>query len=203
MLKTRGMRKEVKLIGPFKQLISLKGLPLRGPLHDSQLEIIENAGILMEGNNILNIDIFDKLSKNISTNDILITLSGDFVVLPSYIDCHTHISFDGDRSSDFAIRNGGGSYLEIAANGGGIWSTVNQTRQCSLLKIIELILKRANDLLKQGVTTIEIKSGYGLTVEQEIKLLRAINQSNLTSASDLISTCLAAHTLPADYLGAH
>ena len=173
------MQKQVKLIGPFKQLVTLRGLPMRGPLHDNQLEIVENAGILMEGDLILNIDSFDKLSKDLTVSDTKITLNGDFVVLPGYVDCHTHIAYDGDRSNDFAIRNGGGSYLEIAASGGGIWSTVNQTRQCSLPKIRELINKRANILLKQGVTTIEVKSGYGLNIEEEIKLLRAINQSNL------------------------
>lgn len=197
------MQKQIKLIGPFKQLVSLRGLPLNGPLHDNQLEIIENAGILIQGEYIIAIGDFNKLSKNLQSDAIQIVLKGDFVALPSYIDCHTHIAFDGDRSNDFAIRNSGGTYLEIAASGGGIWSTVMQTRKCGLNKLKELIHQRATVLLKQGITTIEIKSGYGLNIEQEIKLLRAITQVNINSKIDLVSTCLSAHMLPRDYQGSN
>jgi len=93
--------------------------------------------------------------------------------------------------------------LEIAAAGGGIWDTVQHTRKASAEDLIALTLQRANRHLQEGITTIEVKSGYGLSVAEELKILRAIKRTNEQTAADLISTCLAAHILPKDYHGAH
>jgi imidazolonepropionase len=117
------------------------------------------------------------------------------------IDAHTHICWAGSRAKDYAMRLSGKTYLEIAAAGGGIWDTVLKTRSASATELTEITVNRANQLLKQGVTTIEVKSGYGLSVEQELKILEAIAEANQKSAADLVPTCLAAHILPKDYSG--
>lgn len=195
------MEKQGILIGPFKQLVSMAELPLKGALKDSQLEVIPSAGIWLEGELIKEISDYSTLKQKIKDQVELIELKGDFVALPGYIDCHTHIAFGGNRANDFAMRNAGSSYLEIAEAGGGIWSTVKHTRACSQEELSQLTVERADYLLTQGITTIEVKSGYGLSVDEELKTLRAIAAADNECKADLLSTCLAAHMLPKDYEG--
>ncbi|MBB6325170.1 imidazolonepropionase [Algoriphagus iocasae] len=191
-----------KLIGPISQLLTLDKLPLKGVLQDEQLEILEYAGILMEGEKILEIGNFNDLkAKAKSLNAEVIELEKDFVALPGWIDCHTHICFGGSRAKDFAMRNAGKSYLEIAEAGGGIWDTVTQTRNLSQDGLAERTISNANRHLSDGVTTIEVKSGYGLSLEEELKMLRSIKQANQEAKADLIPTCLAAHMKPRDFEG--
>lgn len=191
-----------KLIGPITQLLTLDKVPLKGALKDEQLEILENAGILIEDEKILEVGNYnDLLAKAQTLNTEVIELKGDFVALPGWIDCHTHICFGGSRAQDFAMRNAGKSYLEIAEVGGGIWDTVTQTRNLSQEKLAERTVTNANRHLSEGVTTIEVKSGYGLTVAEEIKMLRAIQEANSETKADLIPTCLAAHMKPRDFEG--
>jgi imidazolonepropionase len=102
---------------------------------------------------------------------------------------------------DFAERNAGTSYLEIAQKGGGIWSTVTATRNADSSELKLLTEKRINDFLKNGITTIEIKSGYGLSLVEELKMLSVINQ--LDTKADVVSTCLAAHIKPRDFEGSN
>ena len=176
----------------------MANLPMKGALKDSQLQIQENAGLLLEGDKIKAISNFNDLKTQYGQEANLILLQGDQVVLPGYIDCHTHIAFGGNRANDFAMRNAGSSYLEIAEAGGGIWSTVKHTRALTEEELTEVILKHADALLEQGITTIEVKSGYGLNVAEELKTLRAIKKANESSKAELISTCLAAHMCPKD-----
>ncbi|PZX49347.1 imidazolonepropionase [Algoriphagus chordae] len=191
-----------KLIGPITQLLTLDKLSLKGALQDEQLEILENAGILIEGDKILEVgDYAELLAKAESLNIEIIELKGDFVAIPGWIDCHTHICFGGSRAQDFAMRNAGKSYLEIAGAGGGIWDTVTQTRNLNETKLAERTLSNANRHLSDGVTTIEVKSGYGLNVVEELKMLRAIKAANTQTKADLIPTCLAAHMKPRDFEG--
>jgi imidazolonepropionase len=136
-------------------------------------------------------------------NASITALEGAYVAVPGYIDCHTHICFGGNRARDFALRNAGVSYLEIAQSGGGIWDTVTQTRKCTEQELTQIVIKNANKHLQMGVTTIEVKSGYGLSVEEEIKMLRAIKCGNNETAADLVATCLAAHLKPKDFNGSN
>src|SRR5690606_18868554 len=110
------------------------------------------------------------------------------VLIPGFIDCHTHIAFSGSRASDYAMRVGGKTYLEIAHAGGGIWETVTQTRNASQEELKEKTLERAQRHLRAGVTTMEVKSGYGLSLESELRILRAIKEANAQSQADLVST---------------
>ena len=123
------------------------------------------------------------------------------VALPGLIDPHTHICFAGSRANDYAMRISGKTYLEIAKEGGGIWQTVQNTREASLENLKKQTLERANKLLQSGITTAEVKSGYGLNKESELKMLRAIRAVDQESPIDLVSTCLAAHILPRDFNG--
>ena len=195
------MDQRKKLIGPFKQLLSLANLPIKGALKDADMEVLEHAGLLLEGGKIKAVGSFEELKAANTQGTEIIELTDEYVVLPGYIDCHTHIAFGGNRANDFAMRNAGSSYLEIAEAGGGIWSTVKHTRALSEEELADLTSKRADMLLKQGITTVEVKSGYGLNVEEELKTLRAVKKANQHSAADLISTCLAAHMCPKDFEG--
>ena len=195
---------QYRLIGPFREVLTMTDLPLKGALQDQQLHIEKNAGILIKGDRIERIADFELLRSESSYPDLQLTLvEEDTVVIPGMIDVHTHIAFAGTRANDFALRNAGSSYLEIAESGGGIWSTVKDTRAATTDDLVHLILERAAALIRQGITTIEVKSGYGLNVEEELKILRAIKQAAKTSKAQLIPTCLAAHTLPKDFEGSH
>lgn len=127
-----------------------------------------------------------------------INLNGSWLT-PGLIDCHTHSVFGGNRSVEFEQRLQGVSYAEIAANGGGIASTVRATREASEDELLASALKRIRCLLKDGVTTIEIKSGYGLDYLNERKMLRVIRQIADILPMTVRSTCLAAHALPPEY----
>ena len=189
-----------KLIGPIRQILTLDQLPLKGALRDEQLEIFTQAGILVEGEYIQKVGSWAELKKEFPEAEIH-ELDGDYVALPGLVDCHTHLCFGGSRARDFALRNAGKTYLEIAASGGGIWDTVTQTRSLDQEMLAEITAKHANRLFSEGVTTIEVKSGYGLSVAEELKLLRAIKQASAHTAADLIPTCLAAHGCPKDWIG--
>ena len=194
----------MKLIGPFKQILTLNNLPLRGKISDEQLEIIENGGILINSENkieeIGNYEVIANKTKQSLSNSPTLQFSNS-VVLPAFIDCHTHICFGGNRANDFAMRNAGKTYLEIAEKGGGIWSSVQHTRNASESELLEKLLERINRLISLGITTIEIKSGYGLNVESELKMLRVMKKAQEKTEATLVPTCLSAHLKPKDFEG--
>jgi len=120
-------------------------------------------------------------------------------VTPGLIDCHTHTVFGGNRSGEFEQRLQGVSYAEIAAQGGGIASTVRATREASEDELFASAAKRLKSLMRDGVTTVEMKSGYGLDLANERKLLRVIRRLAEELPISVRSTCLAAHALPPEY----
>jgi imidazolonepropionase len=121
------------------------------------------------------------------------------IVIPGLIDCHTHLCFGGWRADEFALRIGGASYQEIAAAGGGISSTVTATRAASLGELRRKASKILDAMLKLGVTTVECKSGYGLDMANELKLLEVYRLLDQSHSIDLIPTFLGAHTIPNEY----
>src|SRR5258708_6477052 len=149
----------VKLIGPFAQILPLSGLPFKGALNDDQLQVIVNGGVLVEDGRVRAIGPFDQLRQK---DRVIEAVSGQQVLLPGFIDCHTHLCFAGNRAKDYALRTSGKSYLEIAKAGGGIWDTVMQTRKADEQELLEGLSERAERHFSEGVTTIEVKSGYGL-----------------------------------------
>ena len=194
------------LIGPIAQLLPMTGLPLKGALKDEDLPLLSHQGLVIGGTDIIEIADYNSLylrhKQAIKTKQIEhIQLERPMVALPGFIDAHTHICYAGDRAADYALRNSGASYLDIAKAGGGIWNSIGSTRAASQEELTENTLKNAQRHLSQGVTTIEVKSGYAGSVSEELKMLRAIKKANDQSPADLISCCLAAHIFPADYPG--
>lgn len=120
---------------------------------------------------------------------------------PALIDCHTHLAFAGNRAAEFAKRLAGASYEEIAREGGGIMSTVRATRAASDQDLLEQTCRRLMALKSEGVATVEIKSGYGLDVDNELRLLRLARAARDAAGLSVSTTFLGAHTVPAEYRG--
>ena len=122
-------------------------------------------------------------------------------ITPGLIDCHTHIVHAGNRAHEFELRLAGASYEEIARAGGGIVSTMKATRAASEGELVEAALPRLDALIAEGVTTIEIKSGYGLSLDDELKMLRAARQLGKARGVTVKTSLLAAHALPPEFTG--
>ena len=137
--------------------------------------------------------------ESLITGDCEVVDAGRRVVMPGFVDAHTHPVFAGIRANEFEQRSSGATYREIAARGGGIRSTVRATRAASLSDLVKTGKHYAQWFLRCGTTTIEAKSGYGLTVEDELKILRAIRQLNEETPLHYVPTFLGAHDVPAEY----
>ncbi|SMD36880.1 imidazolonepropionase [Reichenbachiella faecimaris] len=185
-----------RLIGPFNEIITMSAAPLRGALTEDALGLIPKGGVLIEEDQIIEVGNFKSLKGKADHIDLI---KGDHILMAGLIDSHTHICFGGSRAGDYAQRVAGKTYQEILKNGGGIHDSVNKTRAASESDLTDLVKMRAKRHLEEGVTTIEVKSGYGLSVDEEIKMLRAIQSANELVPADLISTCLAAHVCPKEF----
>lgn len=168
-------------------------------LANGRYSIIENAALVTEGSRIKWIGPQAEVPPSDSYTQRH-DLEGAWVT-PGLIDCHTHAVFGGNRSGEFEQRLLGVSYAEIAAAGGGIASTVRATREASEEHLLASATQRVRALLRDGVTTVEIKSGYGLDLANERKMLRVIRRLGETLPVTVRSTCLAAHALPPEYAG--
>ena len=181
------------------QLVTLAG-PRRprvgGELR--QLSIIEDGALFVRGDRIEIADRRREVERLIN-GDCEVIDAGRRVVMPGFVDAHTHPVFAGLRANEFEQRAGGATYREIAARGGGIRSTVRATRNASLSDLIKASKRYSEWFLRGGTTTIEAKSGYGLTIEDELKILRAIRQMNSETPLRYVSTFLGAHDIPAEY----
>ena len=143
-------------------------------------------------------------NENISTLrfDEIIDVT-DQVVLPGLVECHTHTAFSGSRAEEFRLRLQGLTYEEIAEKGGGILTTVQSVRKSSFDELIEIIKPRIEHFITQGITTLEIKSGYGLSFYDEIKLLQVIKELDKIFKINIVPTFLGAHTFPPEYKNDH
>src|SRR5262249_46151439 len=157
----------------------------------SDLGIIRDGGMFIRGGKIERIGPSDEIETNIGDAEGID--ARDRVVMPGFVDAHTHLVFAGNRLEDFERRSRGETYQQIAKAGGGIWSTVAKTRAASELDLLAQARKHANWFLRCGTTTIEAKSGYGLTVEDELKILRVLRQLKKEMRLEIVSTFLGAH----------
>lgn len=176
---------------------NLQLAPTANPAH-----VIPDAAIVVEHDHILWLGERSALpphytsAQTIQTHDL-----GGAMVTPGLIDCHTHLVYGGNRAEEFAMRLAGVSYEEIARQGGGIVSTVRATREASEDELYTSALRRVDNLRREGVTAIEIKSGYGLDLETERKMLRVARRLGEARPITVRTTFLGAHALPPEYHG--
>ena len=174
----------------------MSNLPLHGALSDNKIEVIEKGGVVISGEKIIEVGNFEDLLKN--TNEV-IEIYTPQVLLPGFIDCHTHICHFGSRSDEYSKRNAGFSYQKILSEGGGIHNTMFATQKASNNDLLNVTTKRLDRHLKEGVLSCEVKSGYGSNISEEVRLLSLINQLDASHTIDIVPTCLAAHVTPKEY----
>ncbi|HEX8493998.1 MAG TPA: imidazolonepropionase [Pyrinomonadaceae bacterium] len=181
------------------QLVTLKGAarPRTGG-EMRELSIIEDGAMLVRDGRIEHVGLRSELESLIEVGAKVIDAGGR-VVMPGFVDAHTHPVFAGTRVDEYEQRALGATYQEIAARGGGIRSTVRATREATAEQLIDAGRRYSDWFLRTGTTTVEAKSGYGLTLEDELKLLRAIRQLNDETLLRYVPTFLGAHDIPEEY----
>jgi imidazolonepropionase len=181
------------------QVVTLAGpaRPRVGP-ELRELGIIARGGMLVRDGLIARVATSTEIESSIDAGATVVDAGGR-VLLPGFIDAHTHPVFAGTRVDEFEERSRGATYQEIAARGGGIQSTVNRTRAASVDELVATCRRYADWFLRGGTTTIEAKSGYGLSLEDELKILRAIKRLDQQTPLRYVPTFLGAHSIPPEY----
>lgn len=175
------------------------GAPRKGESM-SELAIFYDGGIAIKDDRIIFVGSTDELMSKFSFGEITRKIdASNKLVTPGFVDPHTHIIFDGTRENELSMKLKGKSYFEILKEGGGILKTVRETRNAPIEKLVENGKKILNRMISYGTTTLETKSGYGLTTESEIKILKAIKVLNEVHPIDIVSTFLGAHAIPTEY----
>ncbi|MEN0059095.1 MAG: imidazolonepropionase [Bdellovibrio sp.] len=187
------------LLKNISTLLTMEGAARKEGRHirEDDLGVITQASLYIEKDRIQWVGPHKKIPKEWARKKNLreINMQG-WTVLPGFVECHTHLIYAGDRAAEFEMRNQGVSYQEIAAQGGGILSTMRKTRQSSLKELVQTGQERVNHFISQGVTTLEIKSGYALNLKDEIKVLQAAQKME---GLRTLSTFLGAHALPPEF----
>jgi imidazolonepropionase len=159
--------------------------------------IIENAAVVISNGRIASRGHSDQITSEFIAEEIID--ARNLVVCPGFVDPHTHIVYAGNRLDEFELKIQGADYLKILGSGAGILSTVRQTRSATFEELVSLGLKRLTKMLACGTTTCEIKTGYGLDTETELKILSVIEELDKTHPIDIVPTFLGAHTIPTEY----
>jgi len=163
-----------------------------------ELGIVSHGALLVRDGLIERVGTTDEIKTRIDADCTVVDAAGR-VVLPGFVDAHTHPVFAGTRVDEFEDRSKGATYQEIAARGGGIQSTVNRTRAASVDELVAAGRRYAEWFLRGGTTTVEAKSGYGLSLEDELKMLRAIKRLDHETPLRYVPTFLGAHSVPTEY----
>ncbi len=182
------------LLHSASQLLTVSGGPQRG--HDlGQLGLVEDGAVAVQDGMVQAVGRTEELRKAFDA-EVMVNATGR-VIMPGFVDPHTHLIWVGDRASEFEARAAGTTYMEILAQGGGILSTVKQTRSAELSVMMMQARLRLNRMLSHGTTTAEAKTGYGLTLKSELRMLKAILNLDAQGPVDLAPTFLPAHAVPA------
>ena len=184
------------LVHSASQLLTLTGPPQRG-LDLGQLGLIPDGAVLIQGEKIIAVGTTAELRQAFPYEEALD--AAGYVVMPGFVDPHTHLLWVGDRAKEFELRLQGKTYLEILAAGGGILSTVSQTRQASLKQLLDETRPRLREMLFHGTTTSEGKTGYGLQIETELRMLQALLLLDAEGPLEVIPTFLGAHAVPPEF----
>lgn len=187
------------IIRNITQLVTLAGPARpRAGIEMSELEIINDGALLTRDGVIVAVGATSEVEPQASSDAMCIDAARS-VVMPGFVDSHTHPVFSGSREDEYEMRAAGLTYQDIAARGGGIRSTVRKTRAASEEELFKMALARVRWMFEHGTTTIEAKSGYGLTLDDELKMLRVIHRLNAETPLELIPTFLGAHEIPDEY----
>lgn len=197
------MKKEPNLlIINCEELLTMRGASIKPKTYSEMddLGIIHDGAIAICDDSIMDVGESKILCEKYQhISDCEIIDASDKVVGPGFVDCHTHAVFGGSRENELVEKIEGASYLEILKKGGGILSTVADTRKLSLEELAEISRKHLDNMLIHGTTTVEIKSGYGLDLKNELKILKVIEVLNKNHPIDIIPTFLGAHVVPDEY----
>ena len=186
------------LLHSASQLLTLPGGPQRGP-DLGNLGIIDDGAVLIQGELITAVGSTAELHRAYPDEPAL-DASG-MVVMPGFVDPHTHVVWAGDRAAEFEMRLRGKTYMQIMEAGGGILSTVRATREASREALVAATRPRLQTMLAHGTTTVEAKTGYGLELEAELRMLQALLDLDREGPKDLVHTFLGAHAIPPEYGG--
>lgn len=199
--KNRVAREEALLLKNATELVTVSdrsSSPRRGQ-EMGNLAIIENGGLFARNGKILEVGESDILSSRYADAATVIDAEG-YAVVPGFVDAHTHLVFADSREAELEEKLRGASHADIAEKGGGILETVRRTRASSLEDLISAASKRLHGMLRSGTTTAEVKTGYGLNVEEEVKMLRAVAGLSAHPV-ELVPTFMGAHAVPEEFHG--
>lgn len=195
------MKIVIKNIKKLIQTEKGKSLLIRAGAKMSTLNCIDNAYLIVENDKIADFGKMELLSTTLEDNDIEVIDAKDKMVLPAFCDSHTHLVYAGSREMEFFDKIRGLSYQEIAKRGGGILNSAQLLHDTSEDDLYRQAMVRVNEIIGFGTGAVEIKSGYGLTVEDEIKMLKVIRRISQTAPLTVKSTFLGAHAVPLKYKG--
>jgi imidazolonepropionase len=188
------------LLKNIKQLVTVRsnGKSCKPGEEMRDLGVLEHASVFIEDGTIRWVGQFDSFAGDLAPDADILDASS-FVALPGFVDAHTHALFAGTRENEFALRSEGKTYQEIAARGGGILNTVTATRAATKKELKRIASRRLDAMMKHGTTTVEIKSGYGLDPDAEIRMLEAIAELAEEHYMTIVATFLGAHAIPPEY----
>ncbi|NWF87212.1 imidazolonepropionase [Candidatus Bathyarchaeota archaeon] len=197
--KSRAREKVDILILNADELVSLAGDNQKPRVGKQMRELgtIRNGGLAIKEGRIVAVGKSTDIAKAYRAENVIST--NGKIVLPGFVDPHTHLIFAGSREDEFQMRVEGAYYMVILSSGGGILKTVKETRKASFEKLVDLSLKRLDVMLEHGTTTAEAKSGYGLTTRDELKILEVMKRLDQLHAVDVVPTFLGAHAIPLEF----
>lgn len=189
------------IIKNANELVTCSGFDMKKGSEMDNLNVITDGCVVITEGKIEKVGKTKEVLKDLDLKGYKVVDATGKCVLPGFIDSHTHFIFSGYRDKEFNDRLKGKSYMDIAKEGGGIVSTVKDTREASLEELVSSGYERLSEMIKLGVTTVEGKSGYGLDIDTEMKQLLAMNKLNDIHQVDVVSTYMGAHEIPEEYKG--